>query len=120
MGASRKRNGERATLSFIAATPGHGLQCLKEVDELSLMKRAISPGIECPNKAPAIRDKAIHRVANTRMRVSAGINAIVLSKTSDVTDVWYIRSHTLEANYTPRLVAHQTGGLFEGNAVRTS
>lgn len=82
--ACRKRNVKRATLSFIAVTPGHGLKRLKEVDELSLMKRAICPGIERPNKAPAIRDKAVHGIADTWVRVFAGINAILLSKTSDV------------------------------------
>jgi hypothetical protein len=80
----RKRNGKRATLSFIAATPGHGLQRLKEVDELSLMKRPVRPGIEGPNKAPAIRDKAAHGIADTWVGVPAGINAILLSKTGDV------------------------------------
>lgn len=82
--ALTERNGKRVTLSFIAATPGHGLQRLKEVDELSLMKRPIRPGIECPNKAPAIRDNAVHGIADTWMGVPAGINAILLSKTSDV------------------------------------
>jgi hypothetical protein len=79
-----ERNGKSATLSFIAATPGHGLQRFKEVDEFSLLKRPIGPGIERPNKAPAIRDKTVHSIANTWVGVSAGINAILLSKTSDV------------------------------------
>jgi len=74
-------------LSFIAATPGHGLQRLKEIDEFSLMKRPIRPGIECPNKAPAIGDKAVHGIADTGVGMSAGINAILLSKTSDVPDL---------------------------------
>jgi len=39
--AYRKRNGKRATSSFIAATPGHGLKRLKEVDEFFLIKRPI-------------------------------------------------------------------------------
>ena len=84
LSACRKRNGERATLSFIAVTPGHRLQRFKEVDEFSLMKRPIRPGIERPNKAPAIRDKAVHRIADTLVGVPAGINAVLLSKTSDV------------------------------------
>jgi hypothetical protein len=29
------------------------------------MKRPIRPGIERPNKAPAIRDKAVHGIADT-------------------------------------------------------
>ena len=87
LSACRKRNGERATLSFIAVTPGHRLQRLKEVDEFFLMKRPIAPGVERPNKAPAIRDKAVHGVANTWVGVPAGINAILLSKTSDVPDL---------------------------------
>jgi hypothetical protein len=84
VGAHRKRNGKLATLSFITATPGHGLKRLKEVDEFSLLKRPIRPGIERPNKAPAIRDKAVHGIADTWVRVPAGINAIRLGKTSDV------------------------------------
>jgi hypothetical protein len=87
LSAYRKRNGERATLSFIAVTPGHRLQRLKEVDELSLMKRPIRPGIVRPNKAPAIRDKAVHGVADTWVEVPAGINAIILGETSDVANV---------------------------------
>lgn len=85
--ACRKRNGERATLSFIAVTPGHGLQRLKEIDEFSLVKRPIRPGIECPNKAPAIGDKAVHGIADTWVGVPAGIDAIILGKTSDVTNL---------------------------------
>jgi hypothetical protein len=43
--------------------------------------------------------------------VPTAINAIVLGPASYVMHVWYIQSHTLEANYTTRLVAHQYGGL---------
>jgi len=87
LSACRRRNGKSATLSFIAATPGHGLQRLKEVDEFSLAKRAVGPGIEGPDKARAIRDKAVHGIADTWMEMLAGINAILLIKTSDVPDL---------------------------------
>lgn len=87
LSACRKRDGERATLSFIAAAPGHRLQRFQEVDELSLIKRPIDPGIERPNKAPAIRDKAVHGIADSRMSVFAGINAVLSGKTSDVPDL---------------------------------
>jgi hypothetical protein len=35
------------------------------------------------------------------MKVSAGVNAIVLGKAGDVPNLWYIRSHKAVANYTP-------------------
>src|SRR5580765_3572773 len=104
LSACRKRNGKSATLSFIAATPGHGLQRLKEVDELSLLKRPIGPGIERPNKTSAIRDKAVHGIADTWVGVLAGINAILLSKTSDVPNLCYSRSHV-----GSKIVQHQAG-----------
>jgi hypothetical protein len=85
--AHRKRNGKRATLSFIAGTPRHGLKRLKEVNELSLVKRPICPGIEGPNEAPAIRDQAVHGIADGWVGVSAGIDAILLSETGDVPDL---------------------------------
>jgi len=74
-------------LSFIAATPGHGLKRLKEVDEFFLVKRPIRPGIERPNKAPAIRNNAAHCGWDALVAMSAGINAILLSKTSHVPDL---------------------------------
>jgi hypothetical protein len=39
--AYRKRNGKRATSSFIAATLRHSFKRLKEVDEFFLIKRPI-------------------------------------------------------------------------------
>jgi hypothetical protein len=36
------------------------------------------------DKAPAIWDKAVHRRSDTRMKVSAGVDAIVLSKTGNI------------------------------------
>jgi hypothetical protein len=53
------------------------------------------------NKAPAIRNKAVHRLADTRMKVSTGVNSIVRGKAGNVGDLWYIRSHRVAANYTP-------------------
>jgi hypothetical protein len=52
------------------------------------------------NKTSAIRHKAVHCLPDARMKVSAGVNAIILGKTGNVADLWYIRSHKAEANYT--------------------
>jgi hypothetical protein len=87
------------------------LQRFEKIDEFPIRERAEDPGVMSANKTPAIRDKAIHRLAHHEVGMPAAINAIVLSPTSYVMHVWYIQSHTLEANYTTRLVAHQSGGL---------
>ncbi len=39
------------------------------------------------NEASAIWDKAVHRRSDTGMKVSAGVDAIVLSKTSNILDL---------------------------------
>jgi hypothetical protein len=71
-------------LGFILPTPRHLLKLLKEIDKFALMKRPEDPGFTGSNEGPAIRDKAIHRVCDALMFVPAGIDAIVLSKTSHV------------------------------------
>ena len=48
----------------------------------------------------------------------AGINAVVLGKTSDVMHVWYIRSQSREANYNTSVVVDQLGRLFWRTAAR--
>jgi hypothetical protein len=40
------------------------------------------------NKTPAIRDKAIHRIADNKVGVPATINAVVLGPASHVKDHW--------------------------------
>ena len=81
--------------------PGHLLQRFEKVDELPIRKGAEDPGVIGTNKASAIRDQAVHRLSNGRMKVSAGINAIVFSKTGNVGDIWCVWGHDLAANYTP-------------------
>lgn len=53
------------------------------------------------NKASAIGDQAVHRLPDARMKVSAGINAVVLGKTGNVADRWFIRRHNVAVDYTP-------------------
>ena len=89
-GALRSGNGECASLSFTPPTPGHLLQRFEIVDKLPIRKRTESPGLMSADKAPAIGDQAVHRLADTWMKVSAGINAIVLSKTGNVADLWCV------------------------------
>ena len=101
----RRGNGESVSLSFTAVAPGHLLQRLKKVDELPIRKRTEDPSVIGANEASAIRDQAVHRLSNGRMTVSAGINAIVFSKTGNVAEIWCIWGHDLAANYTPNQVA---------------
>jgi len=68
------------------------LQRFEEIDEFPIRKRAEDPSVISANKAPAIRDKAIHRNADTKVGMPARNNAIVLGPTSHVMHVWYIRS----------------------------
>jgi hypothetical protein len=68
------------------------LQRFEKIDEFPIRKRAEDPGITSANKTPAIRDKAIHRVADNKVGVPAGINAVVLGPTGYVMHVWYIHS----------------------------
>jgi hypothetical protein len=63
------------------------LQRFEKINEFPIRKRAEFPGIISANKTPAIRDKAIHRIADNKVGVSAGINAIVLSPASYVMHV---------------------------------
>jgi hypothetical protein len=92
-GAFRSGDGESASLSFIPPAPGHLLERFEEVDKLPIRKRTEGPRVVGANKTPAIRDKAVHRLSDTRMKVSAGINAIVLGKTGNVLDLCGIWSH---------------------------
>jgi hypothetical protein len=69
---------------FILPTPWHFLERLKKIDKFALIKRPEDPGFAGTNEGPAIRNKAIHRVCDAFMFVPAGIDAIVLSKTSHV------------------------------------
>lgn len=100
-GALRSGNGECARLSFTAPAPGHLLQRFQKIDKLPIRERTEGPGIMGANKAPAIRDQAVHRLPDTGMKVLAGINAIVVGKTGNVADLWCIWSHNVAANYTP-------------------
>jgi hypothetical protein len=67
-------------------------QRFEKIDELPIRERAEDPGAIRAKKAPAIRDKAFHRIRHTCMLVCAGINAVVLGPASYVMHVWYIRS----------------------------
>jgi hypothetical protein len=69
---------------FVLPTPRHILERLKEIDKFALMERPEHPGFTGPNKAAAIRDKAVHRVCNAFMVMSAGINAVVPGETSQI------------------------------------
>jgi hypothetical protein len=69
---------------FILPTPWHFLEGFKKIDKFALIKRPEDSGFTGTNEGPAIRDKAIHRVCDAFMFVPAGIDAIVLSKTSHV------------------------------------
>ena len=71
-GSSRIGNGECASLSSTAPTPGHLLQRFEKVNKLPIRKRPEGPGVMGANKAPAIGDQAVHRLADTWMKVSAG------------------------------------------------
>jgi hypothetical protein len=71
-------------LGFILPTPWHFLERLKEIDKFALLKRPEDSGFTGTNEGPAIRDKAIHSGCDAFMFVPAGIDAIVLSKTSDI------------------------------------
>ena len=94
-------DGESVSLGFTAVAPGHLLQRLKKVDEFPIGKGTEDPGVIGTNKASAVRDQAVHRLSDGRMMVSAGINAIVFSKTGNVADIWCVCGHDLAANYTP-------------------
>jgi hypothetical protein len=80
-------NGECVSLSFSAPAPGHLLQRLEKVNELPIRKRTEVPGVIGANKASAIRNQAVHGFSDGRMKVSAGINAVVLGKTGSVPDL---------------------------------
>jgi hypothetical protein len=69
---------------FVLPTPWHFLKRLKKIDKFALIKRPEDFGFTGTNEGPAIRDKAIHRVCDAFMFVPAGIDAIILSKTSHV------------------------------------
>lgn len=100
-GAYSSGNWKRALLKSAALTPGHIHQRFQKVDKLPIRKGTEGPGVTGTNKAPAIGDQAVHRLPDARMKVSAGINAIVFCKTRNVADVWCIWSHSVAANYTP-------------------
>ena len=76
----------RSYLGFVLPTPRHFLERLNEIDKFPLMERAEDPGFTGTNEGPAIGDKAIHRIYDALMFVPAGIDAIVLSKTSHIRD----------------------------------
>jgi hypothetical protein len=84
-----------ASLSFIAPAPGHLLQRFEEVNQLPIRKGTVDPGVKGANKTPAIRDQAIHRLSDTWVKVSAGINTIVFGKTGSVSDLLCICDHRL-------------------------
>lgn len=100
LGAHRSGNVQRVLLSSAAPAPGHLLQRLKKVNKLAVRKRPEDPGVMGTDKTSAIRHKAVHRLADAWMKMPAGINAIIFSKTSNVSDLWYIRSHKPSRNYT--------------------
>jgi hypothetical protein len=89
------------SLSFTAPTPGHLFQRLEKVNKLPIRKRTERPGVIGANKAPAVRNQAVHGFSNGRMIVSAGVNAIVFGKTGNVRDFWCIWGHTVGPDYTP-------------------
>jgi len=67
---------------------GISLQRFEKIDEFPIRKRAEDPGFIGADKAPAIRDEAIHRIADTKMGMPAAINAVVLGPASHVKDHW--------------------------------
>jgi hypothetical protein len=79
-------------LSFIAPTPGHLLQRLEKINEFPIRQGAEDSAVISANKTSAIRDKAIHRIADHEVGVPAAINAIVFGPTRYVMHVWYIHS----------------------------
>jgi DNA-binding XRE family transcriptional regulator len=105
-------------LSIIAPTPGHLLQRFEKINEFPIRKRAEDPGVKSANKTPAIRDKAIHRVADNKVGMPAGINAIVLSPARYVMHVWYSHPNKGKPNYNTSLVVDQLGGLLWRSAAR--
>jgi hypothetical protein len=59
-------------LSFISPTPAHLLQRFeKNLDEFPIRKRAERPGFIGSDKAPAIRERAVHRIVDTKVGMSA-------------------------------------------------
>jgi len=101
LGAHRSGDGDRAFLRSAAPTPGHLLQRFQKVDKFPVRQRPKDPGVMGANEAPAIRDKAVHRLSDCQMEMSAGIYSIIGGKAGNVRDLWYIRSHRVAANYTP-------------------
>src|SRR5579864_5813931 len=73
---------------------GHLLQRFEKIDQFPMRERVEDPGVISANKAPAIPDKAIHRVTDNKVGMSAGINAIVLGPASHVIGHWTGAYHT--------------------------
>ena len=95
-------------MSLIARTPGHSLQRFQEVYELPVVERPEDPGVMCANKAAAIRHETAHRIADSRMIVAAGVDAVIPSTTRDVIPIWY--SHfQIGSHYTANQAIHQWG-----------
>jgi hypothetical protein len=94
-------NRDCPSLSFAAPTPGHLFQRFEKINKFSIRKRTEGPSVIGANKAPAIRNQAVHRFSDGRMMVSAGINAIVFGETGNVRDFWCIWGHTVAPDYTP-------------------
>jgi hypothetical protein len=86
-GSFRSGNRESVSLSFTAPAPGHRLQRFQKVDKLAICKRSQDPAVIGSDKASAIRDQTVHRLADGRMKVSAGIDSIVFGKTGNVADL---------------------------------
>jgi hypothetical protein len=78
------RRAQALVRSLVLPAPRHFLECLKEIDELSLIERPEDPGLTGSNKASAIGDKAIHGVCDALMFMLAGINAVISGKASHV------------------------------------
>lgn len=89
-----------ATLHFLRRTPGHALKGFNKVNELAVIERAGKPAVKRADKAAAVRNQAVHRIADCGMFMAAGVKAVVLSKAGEVVQVWYSRTHR-ERNYTP-------------------
>lgn len=87
LGSHRSGNGDHAFLRSTAPAPGHLLQRFQKVNKFPVRKRTEGSGVMGANKAPAVRDKAVHRLADSRMEMSAGVNSIVRGKAGNVRDL---------------------------------
>ena len=81
-------------LHLLRRTPGYdALKGFNKIDELPVVERAANPAVTGADKAAAVRDQAVHRVADRGMFVPARVKAVVLSKACEIVQLWYSRTH---------------------------